>query len=83
MPRRSTPNEHAVAVGARMRSLRDAQRLTQDEAAAKLLCSPGHLGGIERGLVVMKIDFALRVSQMYSISLDALCALPTTTTDPE
>lgn len=76
MPRRSVANPYALVVGSRMRAWRDDMRLTLPEAADKLGCSAGHLGDIERGLVLMKIDFACRVARMYSVTLDILLCEP-------
>jgi transcriptional regulator with XRE-family HTH domain len=52
MPRRTKPDRLAVAVGARIRDLRQREGMTLDELAqASRIGSKGHLSNVERGLV--------------------------------
>ena len=52
MPRRITPDRLALAVGGRVRELRQSGGLTLDELAQESgIGSKGHLSNVERGLV--------------------------------
>lgn len=51
MPRRSTPDPLALAVGERIRVLREEAGLTIEKLAFETEVSKGHLSSIERGLV--------------------------------
>lgn len=52
MPRRSTPDPLALAIGQRVRALREEQGLTQEQLAFESDFSKGHLSSLERGLVM-------------------------------
>jgi transcriptional regulator with XRE-family HTH domain len=53
MPRRTTPNALALAVGRRIRALREEASLTLEQLAyTSELGSKGHLSNLERGLVM-------------------------------
>lgn len=52
MPRRSKPDALSLAIGTRIRQLRDEMGLTMEQLAYESeLSSKGHLSNIERGLV--------------------------------
>jgi transcriptional regulator with XRE-family HTH domain len=53
MPRRTKPNALALAIGRRIRALREEAGLTQEEVAyTSELGSKGHLSNLEKGLVM-------------------------------
>jgi transcriptional regulator with XRE-family HTH domain len=53
MPRRTKPDALALAIGRRIRALRDEQRLTQEQLAfTSEMKSKGHLSSLEKGLVM-------------------------------
>jgi transcriptional regulator with XRE-family HTH domain len=53
MPRRSTPDALALAIGRRIRALREEQKVTQEQLAfTSELRSKGHLSSLEKGLVM-------------------------------
>ena len=50
MPRRSTPDPLALAIGQRIRQLREEAGLTQEKLAYEIGMSKGFLSDIEKGL---------------------------------
>ena len=56
MPRRSTPESSALAIGQRIRALREEQGLTQEQLAFESDFSKGHLSSLERGLVMPTVE---------------------------
>lgn len=53
MPRRKKPDAFALAIGRRIRALREAVGLTQEQLAyTSELRSKGHLSSLEKGLVM-------------------------------
>lgn len=56
MPRRTKPDAFALAVGKRIKALREEQGLTQEQLAyTSELGSKGHLSSLEKGLVMPTI----------------------------
>jgi transcriptional regulator with XRE-family HTH domain len=56
MPRRSTPDALALAIGRRIRALREEQEVTQEQLAfTSEMRSKGHLSSLEKGLVMPTI----------------------------
>lgn len=52
MPRRTTPDPLALAIGQRIRQLRMEANLTMEKLAFESEFSKGHLSSLERGLVM-------------------------------
>lgn len=64
MPRRNSPDEIAVAVGERIRSLRQAAGMSiQDLAESSAIYSKGHLSNVERGLVRPNVQTLKQIAE--------------------
>lgn len=64
MPRRTSPDEIAVAVGERIRSLRQAAGMSiQDLAERSEIYSKGHLSNVERGLVRPNVQTLKQIAE--------------------
>lgn len=60
------------AVGQRIRSAREAKKLTQEELAALVDLSPTHVSVIERGIKVTKLDTFVAIANALEVSADTL-----------
>ncbi len=64
MPRRTSPDEIAVAVGERIRSLRQSAGMSiQDLAEQSAIYSKGHLSNVERGLVRPNVQTLKQIAE--------------------
>lgn len=64
MPRRTSPDEIAIAVGERIRSLRQAAGLSiQDLAERSGIYSKGHISNVERGLVRPNVQTLKQIAE--------------------
>lgn len=64
MPRRNSPDEIAVSVGARIRALRQAAGMSiQDLAESSEIHSKGHLSNVERGLVRPNVQTLKQIAE--------------------
>ena len=77
MPRRSEPDKLALAVGQRIRELREAEGLTiQELAETSDLGSKGHLSNMERGLVRPNINTLKQVADGLGVLPSDLLTFP-------
>jgi transcriptional regulator with XRE-family HTH domain len=76
MPQRKAPDPIAAKVGARIKELRHAQRLTQEKLAALADVSKGHLSGIEKGLVHARFGTLQNLAQHLEVELLDLVCFP-------
>lgn len=60
------------AVAQRICSARQARGLTQEELAAKANISPTHLGVIERGVKIPRLDTFVSIANALDVSADEL-----------
>ncbi len=63
---------NAKAVAQRICSARQTKGLTQEELAARANISPTHLGVIERGVKIPKLDTFVAICNALEISADEL-----------
>lgn len=61
-----------VKFGMRVRSLREAQQLTQDELAERIGRSVDTVSNIERGIFATRIEVAGRIAQVLKVDLAEL-----------
>lgn len=66
----------AAKVGARIRELRVAQKLTQEKLAYEADLSKGHLSGIEKGLVRPTIETLASIAERLEVDLLDLFTFP-------
>ena len=59
-------------LGSRLRQLREAQGLTQDELADLCGTNQGHIGKIERGEINLTLDTLMRIADGLHVSLQYL-----------
>lgn len=65
-------SEIAVFLGKRIRELRIAQKLSQEELAYRASINPAHLGQIERALKNPTLDTIEQIASALNISLSEL-----------
>jgi transcriptional regulator with XRE-family HTH domain len=61
-----------VEIGSRVRTLRDALKLTQDELARETGVTAQHISRIEGGLNVPSLDLLVKLSRALGVSADYL-----------
>lgn len=61
-----------VETGKRVKELRKAKKLTQEQMAEKLNIYVDHLGKIERGVSGASIDLLVQIAVDFNVSLDYL-----------
>ena len=69
---RKTCEVDSIAIGRRIRKLRQARNLNQDELASLCDLSTSLIGHIERGEKSLSLGTAIALSRLFGISLDAL-----------
>lgn len=67
--------KEAKALGARVRSLRDAEGLTLEEAAERCAIDWKHLQKIEKGALNVTLVTIVRLAVGFGVGLDALFAV--------
>lgn len=78
MPRRTKPDEIAVAVGERIRALRLADGMSiQDLADRSEIHSKGHLSNVERGLVRPNVQTLKQIAEGLGVLPLDLLTFPT------
>lgn len=76
MPTRSTPDPFAMKIGARLRALRQEQKLSLADLARSSGLSKGHASNLENGLVLMNLGTAQALARGLSLPLFVLFLLP-------
>lgn len=77
MPRRLRPSPLALAVGQRVRELREAAGLTLEKLAYESeIKSKGHLSDLERGLLNPTIDTLEKLAERLGVDLLDLVTFP-------
>lgn len=77
MPRRQTPDPLALAVGRRIRALREEVGLTQEKLAFESeVGSKGHLSNLERGLVRPTVNTLQALADRLGVKLLDLVTFP-------
>jgi transcriptional regulator with XRE-family HTH domain len=76
VPRRTTPNPLAKAVGRRIRDLREEAELTLEKLAWESDLGKGHLSDIEKGLAVPNILSLQRIADRLGTLLVDLVNFP-------
>jgi transcriptional regulator with XRE-family HTH domain len=77
MPRRKIPDETALAIGQRIRQLREEAGLTMEAVAYEgELRSKGHLSSLERGLVMPTIATLKRIAERLGVHVADLVVDP-------
>ena len=61
-----------VAMGRRIRLLREGKHLTQEQLAEKCSLSAAHLGHVERGTRPPSLESCVRISKSLQIGMDYL-----------
>ena len=59
----------------RIRQLRESRGLTQSAVADKLICDQSLYSRYERGLRSLPLETAIRLAEIYGVSLDYLAGL--------
>ena len=59
----------------RIRQLRESRGLTQSAVADKLICDQSLYSKYERGLRSLPLEAAIRLAEVYGVSLDYLAGL--------
>ncbi len=59
-------------VGQRIKSVREAKNLSQEDLAALVDLSPTHISVIERGVKVTKLDTFVAIANALEVSADSL-----------
>ena len=69
MPRRSTPDPLALAIGQRIRQLREELGLTQEKLAYEIEMSKGFVSDIEKGLARPTVHSLQRFANRLEVDL--------------
>ena len=59
----------------RIRQLRESRGLTQADVANKIICDQSLYSKYERGLRSLPLEAAIRLAEVYGVSLDYLAGL--------
>lgn len=70
--RKKEKSDVMLRFGANLKHLRKAQRLSQDQFAEALGVSRGSISFYETASRTADIDFLMKVSEVFGVSLDAL-----------
>lgn len=62
----------AKALGRRIKTAREQARMTQEELAEAIGCTPQHISVIERGLKIPKLDTFITIANVLHVSADEL-----------
>lgn len=65
-------NDNTLLLGQKIRQLRTAQGLSQEELALRAGMNPAHLGHIERGLKSPTIDTISKIADALNVELSQL-----------
>jgi transcriptional regulator with XRE-family HTH domain len=68
MPRRKEPAPYPAKIGARIRELRVARRLSLADVANVTGMSKGHLSSVEQGLAAITVETVDRIAQGLRLS---------------
>ena len=71
------------ASGARIRELRIAKNLTQDDLAEHMNVSHGYISFIESGKRGCSVDVLIALSNLFGVSIDYIVLGPATSTAPD
>ena len=72
MPRRTTPDPYALAIGQRIQKLYKAKRLTMEQFATLAVTSKGHMCNLVRGLVVPTVATLRKIAAALNVHPGAL-----------
>ena len=77
MPRRKVPDRYALAVGQRIRALREEQGITLEKLAFESdVRSKGHLSSLEKGLVMPTVATLKALADRLGVLVADLVNLP-------
>jgi transcriptional regulator with XRE-family HTH domain len=70
------PNPHDVAIGQKLRSLRNVQKMSQDTLGKHLGLTFQQVQKYEKGVNRLSGSRLIQLAQLFNVSVDELCAVP-------